>query len=144
TLAKPARWAWWMTNSAWAWLSRAGSVLGMHATLVTPPATAAAVPVAMVSSSSPPGSRRWTWRSVPPGVAAPPRGSRVRAGRRAGVGGAGGPAAGLRADAHHAGVGEPEVGDLVEVLRRVDDAAVGDAEGGHAGDCTAGGRRRAS
>ena len=37
-----------------------GFVLGMQATDVTPPARAAAAPVAMVSSSSLPGSRRWT------------------------------------------------------------------------------------
>ena len=50
-----------------AWLSSAGSVFGMHATLVTPPARAAAVPVAIVSSSSRPGSRRWTCMSIQPG-----------------------------------------------------------------------------
>ena len=35
--------------------------------LVKPPARAAAVPVAMVSSSSRPGSRRWTCMSISPG-----------------------------------------------------------------------------
>ena len=40
--------------------SIAGSVLGMQQTAVKPPATALAVPVAMVSARSPPGSRRCT------------------------------------------------------------------------------------
>ena len=115
-----------MTNSAWAWLSIGGSVFGMHATDVTPPATAAAVPVAIVSSSSRPGSRRWTCMSIQPGVD-------DQAGR---VDGPVGGAAGLRADAEDAIVLDPQVGDGVEVLRRIDDAAVRDAKGGHGGDCT--------
>src|ERR1051325_3709908 len=48
--------------------SLTGSVLGMHATAVKPPATADAVPVAMVSLCSCPGSRRWTWMSIKPGA----------------------------------------------------------------------------
>src|SRR5581483_12486603 len=86
TLAYPARCAWWMTNSAWAWLSSAGSVLGMHATDVTPPATAAAVPVAIVSSSSRPGSRRWTCMSIRPGETIIPVQSRVRSAAAPGCG----------------------------------------------------------
>ncbi len=40
----------------------------MHATAVKPPATADAAPVATVSLCSCPGSRRWTWMSIRPGV----------------------------------------------------------------------------
>jgi hypothetical protein len=75
-----------LTNAAWAWVSMAGSVFGMHATDVTPPATAAAVPVAMVSSSSRPGSRRWTCMSISPGATIIPVQSRVRAGVSPGCG----------------------------------------------------------
>ena len=39
----------------------------MQAIEVNPPASAAAVPVAIVSSSSRPGSRRWTCMSIKPG-----------------------------------------------------------------------------
>ena len=63
---------------ALAWLSRAGSVLGIQATEVTPPARAEAVPVAMVSSSSRPGSRRWTCMSIKPGQTILPAASMVR------------------------------------------------------------------
>ena len=111
TLQLPARWACWMTNSAAACVSRAGSVFGMQATDVTPPATAAAVPVAMVSSSSRPGSRRWTCMSIRPGETISPVQSRIRSAVRAGCG------------AEDDAVGEPEVGDGVEVARRVDHAA---------------------
>src|SRR5438105_1299642 len=50
----------------------------MHATDVTPPAKAAAVPVAMVSSSSRPGSRRWTCMSISPGQTILPAASIIR------------------------------------------------------------------
>ena len=46
------------TNSIAASLSSGGSVFGMQATAVNPPAAAAAVPVSIVSHSSKPGSRR--------------------------------------------------------------------------------------
>jgi hypothetical protein len=49
-------------------VSSGGLVLGMQQTVVNPPATAAAAPVAMVSSSSLPGSRKWTWMSSRPGT----------------------------------------------------------------------------
>lgn len=45
----------------------AGLVLGMAHTIVTPPAKAAAVPVAKSSLWVPPGSRRCTWTSISPG-----------------------------------------------------------------------------
>src|SRR5215470_5656268 len=48
-------------------LSLTGAVLGMQATAVNPPATAAAVPVATVSLCSCPGSRRCTCMSIRPG-----------------------------------------------------------------------------
>ena len=111
-----------MTNSAAMRVSIAGSVFGMHATDVTPPATAAAVPVAIVSSSSRPGSRRWTCMSIRPGETISPVQSRVRSAR-----------ARLRADAEDRAVGEPQVGDGVEVLRRVDDPAVAKEKGAHEG-----------
>ena len=54
--------------------SSAGSVFGMQATAVKPPATAAAVPVAIVSLCVWPGSRRCTCMSMKPGATiAPPR-----------------------------------------------------------------------
>ncbi len=71
-------------NSADAWVSMAGSVLGMQATLVTPPARADAVPVAMVSSSSRPGSRRWTCMSISPGQTMRLVASIVREARKSG------------------------------------------------------------
>ena len=46
----------------------AGSVLGIARTEVTPPFTAAAVPLSMVSLSSLPGSRRCTCISTTPGM----------------------------------------------------------------------------
>jgi hypothetical protein len=49
----------------------------MTATLVKPPSIAAAEPVAIVSLSSRPGSRKWTCISMRPGQATRPRASRV-------------------------------------------------------------------
>ena len=45
-----------------------GSVLGMSATVVTPPAIALLVPVSTVSFFAWDQSRRWTWRSVAAGM----------------------------------------------------------------------------
>ena len=47
--------------------SSAGVVFGIAQTVVNPPWAAAASPVAIVSASSLPGSRRWAWRSMKPG-----------------------------------------------------------------------------
>ena len=58
----------WVTL-AW---SLTGSVLGMQATAVKPPATADAAPVAIVSLCSWPGSRRCTCMSMRPGVTSRP------------------------------------------------------------------------
>src|SRR6266508_4563302 len=55
-------------NPTAAWLSVTGSVLGMAQTAVKPPATAARVPLATVSSSSFPGSRKCTCTSTRPGA----------------------------------------------------------------------------
>src|SRR5262245_12819034 len=55
-------------------LSFTGAVLGMQATAVNPPATAAAVPVATVSLCSCPGSRRCTCMSISPGQTTSPAG----------------------------------------------------------------------
>ena len=60
-----------------------GCVLAMEATAEKPPRAAAAVPVAMVSESSSPGSRRCTWMSKSPGTASLP----VRSISRASAGG---------------------------------------------------------
>ena len=84
----------------------AGSVFGMQATDVTPPARAAAVPVAIVSSSSRPGSRRWTCMSIRPGQTIRPAASMVRSACEVG----------LRADAEDAVAVDPQVGDAVDVL----------------------------
>ena len=48
----------------------------MQATVVKPPRTAARVPVSIVSFSSWPGSRRWTWMSTSPGQTTAPFTSR--------------------------------------------------------------------
>ena len=48
-------------------LTVGGSVFGISHMAVTPPAAAAAVPLARSSLCSPPGSRKWTWVSMAPG-----------------------------------------------------------------------------
>src|SRR5437879_1857747 len=55
-------------NPTAAWLSVTGSVFGIAQIAVNPPAAAARAPLATVSSSSLPGSRRCTCRSTRPGV----------------------------------------------------------------------------
>ncbi len=67
------------TSARTSGLSSAGPVLGMQHTLVNPPETAAAVPVAMVSLCSCPGSRRCTCGSISPGVTMHPAASITRA-----------------------------------------------------------------
>ena len=57
-----------MTSSTTAVLSITGSVLGMQATEVKPPLTAAFTPDAIVSLYSKPGSRRCTCISISPGA----------------------------------------------------------------------------
>ena len=59
TLTVPSWRAFSRTKSTVARVSIVGSVLGMAQTVVNPPRAAAAVPVAMVSLYSKPGSRRW-------------------------------------------------------------------------------------
>src|SRR5207302_495568 len=51
----------------------------MAQTALNPPAAAARAPVAIVSTSSLPGSRRWTCRSTNPGATTWPRTSRTSA-----------------------------------------------------------------
>ena len=84
----------------------------MQATEVTPPASAAAAPVAIVSSSSLPGSRRWTWMSIRPGQTIRPRASMTTS-------------ASSKPPPHRQdpAPADPEVADLVEALARVDDPA---------------------
>ena len=65
-------------NSIPASVSIGGFVFGMHTTDVNPPAAAAAVPVAIVSRPSWPGSRRWTCMSMKPGTTHFPAASMVR------------------------------------------------------------------
>src|SRR6478609_3674526 len=48
-------------------LSAGGDVLGMHTTVVKPPAAPAWEPVRIVSLWVWPGSRKWTWISTSPG-----------------------------------------------------------------------------
>ena len=64
-------------------LSFIGSVFGIAQTLVQPPATAAAAPVAIVSLYSWPGSRRCTCRSIKPGATIRPVASNALPHRRA-------------------------------------------------------------
>ena len=54
-----------------------GLVFGISKTAVTPPNAAAAVPVAMSSLCSSPGSRKWTWLSMTPGRTCRPRQSTI-------------------------------------------------------------------
>src|SRR5215475_13357606 len=59
-------------NSVTARSSFTGTVLGMQATAVKPPAAAAFVPDSMVSFHSWPGSRRWQCMSTNPGATTSP------------------------------------------------------------------------
>ena len=102
-------------------LSFTGSVFGMAQTAVKPPAAAARVPVAIVSLSSRPGSRRCVWRSMKPGHTTRPLASiDLRALRRQLL-------AQLLDDAVH----EQHVERRVETLRRVDDAPALDQQPAH-------------
>ncbi len=73
TRANPASRPRAATNRATAAVSQTGLVFGIATTVVTPPAAAARVPVAMVSFPSSPGSRRCTCRSTRPGSTHLPR-----------------------------------------------------------------------
>ena len=122
TRQRPVRSACLKMNSTIASSSIAGVVFGMHTTVVKPPATAASVPVAMVSASSCPGSRRWTWGSIRPGQTRQPSASMMRsAGPRARRG----PMPAIDAG------GDGDVGGLVTAGGGVDDASVDDEGGGH-------------
>ncbi len=68
-----------ITHSTHAALSTTGSVFGMHATSVKPPAAAARVPVSIVSLAGWPGWRRCTCRSTSPGATTAPRASSTSA-----------------------------------------------------------------
>jgi len=54
-------------------VSIVGSVFGIAATAVMPPCAAASAPLSIVSSSSRPGSLRWTCMSTRPGETTAPR-----------------------------------------------------------------------
>ena len=84
TWAAPSRRARSMMKSVTDWLSLTGAVLAIQQTDVNPPRAAARVPVAIVSMSSRPGSRRWTCRSTKPGQTTLPRASRTRSADGAG------------------------------------------------------------
>ena len=121
-MAFAARSDWRTMNPTAAWLSVTGSVLGMAQIAVNPPATAARAPVATVSRSSWPGSRRWTWMSISPGATTLPRASMIRAP-------SGAPR--LWAQRLDLTVLEQEVGDLVQLLRGVDHPAPADQDRFH-------------
>ena len=105
-----------------AWLSVTGSVLGIAQTAVKPPAAAAMAPVATVSSSSWPGSRRCTWRSMRPGVTILPAGvEHQRLVRRAEI----------ASHRRHLPALEVDIGDPVGASRRIDDPAAADQNGPH-------------
>jgi hypothetical protein len=72
TLARLASRAFSRMNVVTEGLSFTGFVLGMHATAVKPPLTAAIPPVAMVSLYSCPGSLKWTCMSINPGITQQP------------------------------------------------------------------------
>ena len=67
TSHRPMAWPLYHTDSAMTGWSMTGLVFAMVNTAVNPPFAAAADPVAMVSVSSRPGSRRCTWMSTRPG-----------------------------------------------------------------------------
>ena len=60
------------TKPTAAWLSQTGSVFGIAQIAVNPPAAADAAPLAIVSTSSRPGSRKWQWTSMNPGATMSP------------------------------------------------------------------------
>ena len=103
-------------------LSRAGSVLGMTQRVVKPPRTAASAPVATVSFSSKPGSRRWQCRSMKPGETTRPFGVEH------GDAGRDGPAMARGRAPRHGAVVDEHVADDVEALRGVEDAAAPDEQ----------------
>ncbi len=80
TLTMPSALALDLTSSMMATLSMAGMVLGMATSVVTPPAAAARVPLAMVSLPSWPGSRKCTCKSTRPGMSQRPFASNIVAG----------------------------------------------------------------
>ncbi len=67
------------TSRATAPESMAGSVFGMATRAVYPPRAAALEADSTVSAISPPGSRRWAWRSTSPGETTQPAASRTTA-----------------------------------------------------------------
>ena len=79
TLARPARSACSITNRVTAALSFTGVVFGIAHTVVNPPATAAAAPLAIVSLYSCPGSRKCTCMSMKPGATINPVASKTSA-----------------------------------------------------------------
>ena len=79
TLARLARSACSITNLVTAALSFIGAVFGIAHTVVNPPATAAAAPLAIVSLYSWPGSRRCTCMSIKPGATINPVASNTSA-----------------------------------------------------------------
>ena len=94
-------------------LSFTGFVFGMHATAVNPPATAAAVPVAIVSLCSCPGSRRCTCMSISPGHTTNPLGISTTA-----VSASTGE---IAADPQNPVVVDQHVEHAVTAVRRIDD-----------------------
>ena len=98
----------------------------MAHTAVKPPAAAAAVPVAMSSLYSWPGSRRWVCRSMRPGTTQRSFTSMIRTSL---------PAASIQtgADALDPAVAQEHVRLRIEVARRIDDPAAAQADGGHEG-----------
>ena len=103
-------------NSVTERLSFTGFVFGMQQTEVKPPAFAAAVPVAIVSLYSKPGSRRCTCMSIRPGTTSLPAASMtLRAVRRNGS---------RLAELRDLPVRDEDIELLVDLVRRVDDVAV--------------------
>ena len=110
--------AWDRMNSVTDRLSFTGFVFGMQQTEVNPPAFAAAVPVAIVSLYSKPGSRRCTCMSMRPGTTSLPAASMTCApfGRD-----------GTRfAELRDLAVGDEDIELLVNLVRRIDHVAVFD------------------
>ncbi len=102
-------------------LSLTGFVLGIAHTAVKPPAAAARVPVAIVSLSSRPGSRRCVCRSMKPGHTTRPLASiRSRVARAQAL-----------AEPLDDAVLQQHVELRVELLRRVDDAPARDQQPAH-------------
>ena len=119
TRTTASRRAWVSSDSTSEPVSMLGLRVGQRAQVVKPPAAAARVPLAMVSVSSKPGSRRWQCRSTKPGATTKPETSITVSPLVAGA-------------LDEPAVLDQHVADLVAAVGRIEDAAADQAD--HAGN----------